>query len=80
MMPLQVLILCHKFNTWVSTYCREEKSSSSELPPTLLSYTRQIASGLIYLELKAFIHRDLAARNTLVSENDVCKVKYKYFI
>ena len=45
-----------------------------ELPPTLLSYSRQIANGLVYLELKAFIHRDLAARNILVSENGTCKV------
>ena len=47
---------------------------SSQVPPTLLSYTRQIASGLVYLELKAFIHRDIAARNILVSECGTCKV------
>ena len=47
---------------------------SSEVPPTLLSYTRQIASGLVYLELKAFVHRDIAARNILVSECGMCKV------
>ena len=47
---------------------------SSQVPPTLLSYTRQIASGLVYLGMKAFIHRDIAARNILVSECGTCKV------
>ena len=29
-----------------------------------------------YLTSKKFVHRDLAARNILVSNDDVCKVKY----
>ena len=40
----------------------------------LLSYCRQISSGLNYLANKHFVHRDLAARNILVSSDDVCKV------
>ena len=41
---------------------------------TLLSYCRQVASGMAYLSKRAFVHRDLAARNILVSEDEICKV------
>ncbi len=41
---------------------------------TLLSYCRQIVSGVVYLSNKSFVHRDLAARNILVTEDGICKV------
>ena len=41
---------------------------------TLLSYCRQVVSGMGYLSNKGFVHRDLAARNILVSVEGMCKV------
>ena len=43
-------------------------------PKQLLSFCRDIASGMTYLSSKAFVHRDLAARNILVARDHACKV------
>ncbi|XP_064400769.1 tyrosine-protein kinase Srms-like [Halichondria panicea] len=45
-----------------------------ELKQLLMSFTRQVVSGLGYLSLKGFVHRDLAARNVLVSDEGICKI------
>ena len=53
----------------------DEKGGVSVDDHTLLSYCRQVASGMAYLSSKAFVHRDLAARNILVSDDEICKVE-----
>ena len=53
----------------------DEEGGVSVDDHTLLSYCRQVASGMAYLSNRAFVHRDLAARNILVSDDEICKVK-----
>lgn len=41
----------------------------------LISYCKQIASGLLYLKKNQIIHRDIAARNIFLSKNlDIAKI------
>ena len=72
-----MLFFCFVFR--FSDYCSLDQSLDTDLPHTLLSYCRQIASGMLYLANKAFIHRDLAARNILVSLDGICKVSVSIF-
>ena len=44
------------------------------LGQTLLTFSRQIASGMMYLSNKGYVHRDLAARNILLDHAYNCKV------
>ena len=54
--------------------CSPDQPVPNELSPTLLSYSRQVAFGLMYLSFKKYVHRDIAARNILVNDEGICKV------
>ena len=59
---------------------REGEMQHTELAGLLLSHSRQIALGMLCLQMKQFIHRDLAARNILVTQDGLCKVGMYYVI
>ena len=60
---LLIVFNVHIFQQW----CEELKLQ-------LLRFSRQIASGMVYLSKKAFVHRALVARNILLDEALTCKV------
>ena len=55
-------------------YMKTEEGDVNVDDHTLLSYCRQVASGMTYLSGKDFVHRDLAARNILLTDKLICKV------
>ena len=59
---------------------REGEVQCRELAGLLLSHTRQIALGMLCLQMKQFIHRDLAARNVLVTQDGLCKVHVGFIV
>ena len=64
-----------RFNYIIMCYeSRSHDAESGVIGVTLLNFSRQVASAMLYLSGKGFVHRDLAARNILVSMDRICKV------
>ena len=53
----------------VSRFHSSDQLGTNELSQVLLSYSRQVAFGLMYLANKKYVHRDIAARNILVNDD-----------
>ena len=79
MIVLQVLLVLELLSKGdLKKHLLHMKSGENIDDHTLLSFCRQVASGMTYLSSKAFVHRDLAARNVLLTDKLICKVGYTY--
>ncbi|XP_044167200.1 tyrosine kinase receptor Cad96Ca-like isoform X3 [Acropora millepora] len=58
----------------VDHYHRGEGEVANLKTYELVSFSNQIATGMVFLASRGIIHRDLAARNVLLDRNCVCKV------
>ncbi|XP_044169403.1 vascular endothelial growth factor receptor 3-like [Acropora millepora] len=58
----------------VDKYYRGEGEVANLKTYELVSFSNQIATGMVFLASRGIIHRDLAARNVLLDRNCVCKV------
>ncbi|KAK2571226.1 Tyrosine kinase receptor Cad96Ca [Acropora cervicornis] len=58
----------------VDKYYRGEGEVAKLKTYDLVSFSNQIATGMVFLASRGIIHRDLAARNVLLDKNRVCKV------
>ena len=58
----------------ITFYSSPGQMIPTNIPLSLLNYSKQTAAGMKYLSSKSFVHRDLAARNILVTKDCICKV------
>ncbi|XP_044167760.1 tyrosine kinase receptor Cad96Ca-like [Acropora millepora] len=58
----------------VDKYYRGEGEVANLKTYELVSFSNQIATGMVFLASRGIIHRDLAARNVLLDRNCICKV------